>query len=102
VGGYTVLPTEIEEVVLQDPNVAMAAAIGIPDKIYGEIIWLCVVPESDKKPDKNAIIELCRKRLADFKVPKKVFFRDTLPLTRAEKTDRAKLREQVLSELKDK
>ncbi len=100
VGGYTVLPTEIEEVVLKDPNVAMAAAIGIPHKIYGEIIWLYVIPEAGKKPDENALIELCKEQLADFKVPKRIFFKDSLPLTRLEKIDRVTLRKQVLSEMK--
>lgn len=100
VGSYTVLPTEIEDIVLQDPTVAMAAAIGIPDKIYGEQIWLYVVPEVGKKPEENKIIELCKKQLADFKVPKKVFIKESLPLTRLEKTDRVALRKQVLSEMK--
>ncbi len=102
VGSFTVLPTEVEEVVLDHPDVAMAAAIGIPDKIYGEVIWLFVIPESGKKPSEEEILKLCKQKLADFKVPRKIVFRDSLPLTRLEKTDRVTLRKEVLKEIEKK
>jgi acyl-CoA synthetase (AMP-forming)/AMP-acid ligase II len=96
VGSYTVLPTEIEEVVIQLPEVSIAAAIGLPDEIYGEEIWLYVVPEPGQAIDKAKIIELCQKELAKFKVPKKVFVQESIPLTRIGKADRRTLKEQVL------
>jgi len=99
VGGYTVLPSEIEDVVITLPEVGMAAAIGVPDKIYGEEIWLFVVPEAGRSIDENRVIELCRRELAKFKVPKKVFVREDMPLTRIGKADRIALKEQVLSSL---
>jgi len=99
VGSYTVLPTEIEEVVIQLPEVAMAAAIGVPDKIYGEEIWLFIVPEEGRAIDEIKINELCTKELAKFKVPKKVFVRKNIPLTRIGKADRQTLREEVLKSL---
>jgi acyl-CoA synthetase (AMP-forming)/AMP-acid ligase II len=99
VGGYTVLPTEIEEVVVQMPEVAMAAAIGVPDRIYGEEIWLYVVPEAGRVLDEAKIIQLCQKELAKFKVPKKVFVKGSIPLTRIGKADRQTLRVNVLKSL---
>jgi acyl-CoA synthetase (AMP-forming)/AMP-acid ligase II len=45
VGAYTVLPAEIEELVLRHPKVAIAAAIGAPDEIKGEVVWLIIGPE---------------------------------------------------------
>ncbi len=100
VGSYTVLPTEVEEVAIKSPDVAMTAAIGVPDKIYGEIIWLFVTPEPGRKVDEKKIIELCKKELAKFKVPKKVIVRENIPTTRIGKADRKALRKEVLESLK--
>jgi len=99
VGSYTILPTEIEEVVIHLPEVAITAAIGVPDKIYGEEIWLYIVPEAGQAIDEEKIIELCEQELAKFKVPKKVFVKDSIPLTRIGKADRRILREEVLKSL---
>jgi len=99
VGSYTVLPTEIEEVVVQLPEVSIAAAIGVPDKIYGEEIWLFIVPEAGHAINEAKIIELCKQDLAKFKVPKKVFVKDSIPQTRIGKADRRTLRDDVLKSM---
>jgi acyl-CoA synthetase (AMP-forming)/AMP-acid ligase II len=101
VGSYTVLPTEVEDVVIKDPNVSMAAAIGVPDKIYGEVIWLFVIPESGKTVDEAGILEMCKRELAKFKVPEKVIVRKNLPTTRIGKVDRVLLRKEVIKSLKE-
>jgi long-chain acyl-CoA synthetase len=93
------LPTEIEEVVIQLPEVAIAAAIGLPDEIYGEEIWLYVVPEAGQAIDEEKIIALCQQELAKFKVPKKIFVRESIPMTRIGKADRRALKEDVLKSL---
>lgn len=98
VGSYTVLPSEVESVVVESAKVAMAAAVGVPDKIYNEIVWLAIVPESGKSIDEQEIIELCKNQLADFKVPKKVVIREELPLTRLAKVDRPALLKQLIAE----
>jgi acyl-CoA synthetase (AMP-forming)/AMP-acid ligase II len=97
VGSYTVLPTEVEEVAIKDPGVAMAAAIGVPDKIYGEVIWLCVVPEPGKAIHEENIMSLCKKELAKFKAPQKILVRDMLPMTRLGKTDRITLQKEIVA-----
>ena len=74
----------------------MSAAIGFPDKIYNEVVWLAVVPEVGAEVDENGIIELCKTQLADFKVPKKVVFLKELPLTRLAKIDRPTLLKQLI------
>jgi acyl-CoA synthetase (AMP-forming)/AMP-acid ligase II len=96
VGSYTVLPSEVESVVIEHPKVTMAAAVGFPDKIYNEIVWLAVVPEAGEILDENELIELCKDQLADFKVPKKVIIMDELPLTRLAKVDRPTLLNQLM------
>lgn len=99
-GSYTVLPTEVEEVALNHQNVAMAAAIGIPHEIYGEVIWLFVAPKAGGKVDEEEIIKMCQRELAKFKVPEKVVIRESLPVTGIGKADRVKLREEVIKSLK--
>jgi acyl-coenzyme A synthetase/AMP-(fatty) acid ligase len=98
VGSYTVLPSEVESVVIEHPKVAMAAAVGVPDKIYNEIVWLAVVPETGQEIDEKEIINLCKEQLADFKVPKKIIMKKELPITRLAKVDRPTLLKQLIEE----
>jgi len=98
VGSYTVLPSEVEDVVIKHPKVAMVAAVGIPDKIYNEVVWVAVVPESGQEVVESEIIEMCKKELANFKVPKKVVFKKELPITRLAKVDRPTLQKQLIAE----
>ena len=100
VGSYTVLPMEVEEVVMKDPRVAAAAAIGIPHEIYGEVVWVAVVPKPGEKITEDEVIEACKNELADFKVPRKVIVRESIPMTRLGKADRIRLKEEILNELR--
>ncbi|MFX0009310.1 MAG: class I adenylate-forming enzyme family protein, partial [Candidatus Hermodarchaeota archaeon] len=102
VGSYTVLPSEVESVVMDHPKVAMAAAVGFPDKVYNEVVWLAVVPKSGEKINENELIQLCKDQLADFKVPKNAIIMDELPLTRLAKVDRPTLLKQLKEEYKSK
>jgi long-chain acyl-CoA synthetase len=96
VGSYTVLPSEIEEVVLKDPSIAMAAAVGIPDKIYGEVICLFVAPEHNQTIDKDRLMFLCEKELANYKVPKMIIIKEDMPTTRIGKADREVLKKEYM------
>lgn len=98
VGSYTVIPSEIEEIVMKNKKVAMAAAFGSLHEIYGEVVWVAVVPKAGESISENEIIEECQKKLADFKVPRRVVIRNSIPLTRLGKADRIKLREIILQE----
>jgi len=97
VGSYTVMPSEVEEVVLKFPEVAMAAVIGVPDDIYMEQIWLVVTPEPGYTIDEEEIIARCQQELAKFKVPKKVLVRENIPTTRIGKADRLALTKEILA-----
>ncbi len=103
VGAYTVLPSEIEELVLPHPKVAIACALGAPDDKYGEVMWLMVGPEMGQKideADKKEIFEMCESNLAKYKVPKKIILYDLdpndLPITRIGKVDRARLIKELI------
>ncbi|MFX1444210.1 MAG: class I adenylate-forming enzyme family protein [Promethearchaeota archaeon] len=103
VGAYTVLPAEIEELVISHPKVAIAAAIGAPDEIHGEVVWLVIGPELGQKFDENdkeEIMKICKENLAKFKVPKKIIVYpldpNNLPITRIGKVDRVRLKKELL------
>jgi acyl-CoA synthetase (AMP-forming)/AMP-acid ligase II len=103
VGGYTVFPPEIEGLALEHPKVAIAAALGAPAEIHGEIVWLVVGPELGQKftdEDKAELMESLRQNLAKFKVPKKIIVYpldpNDLPITRLGKVDRKRLKKELI------
>ncbi len=99
VGSYTVLPMEVEEVIMKNPRVATAAVIGMPHEIYGEVVWAVIVPKPGEEVSEEEIVEACRAELADFKVPRKVIVRESIPMTRLGKADRIRLKEEIMKEI---
>jgi long-chain acyl-CoA synthetase len=77
--GLNVYPREVEEVLFTHPAVADAAVIGMPDALRGEEVVAVVVQKPDVAAADRDLIAFCRERLANFKVPRRVLFRDTLP-----------------------
>ena len=98
VGSYTVLPAEVEEVALEHPGVALAAAMGVPDRILGEKVRLFVASKEGSNLGADDLMARCREMLAKFKVPDRVIVRDDLPVTRVGKVDRAALELEILAE----
>jgi long-chain acyl-CoA synthetase len=98
--GFNVYPNEIDEVILQHPKVAEAAAVGVPDRLRGERVILYVVPEEGKTVNQDEIIAFCREKLAKYKVPRKVEFINELPKTPVGKVLRRVLREEALKKTK--
>jgi long-chain acyl-CoA synthetase len=91
-GGENVSPMEVEEILLQHPEVAEAGVVGIPDAVYGEEIKAFVVIKNDKRVNEEELIAFCRDRLPTFKLPKKVQFTESLPKNLLGKVLRAELR----------
>ncbi len=79
VGGLNVYPREVEEVLYQHPKIAEAAVIGIPEELRGEMVKALIVLKPDETATPLEVIKYCRDRLASFKVPRQVEFRDELP-----------------------
>jgi long-chain acyl-CoA synthetase len=77
--GYNVYPREIEEVLFDHPDVAEAVAIGVPEEYRGETVKAFVVKRSDATTTEDEILAFCKERLAAYKTPKVVEFRDDLP-----------------------
>jgi long-chain acyl-CoA synthetase len=93
--GYNIAPVEVENVIYRHPGVAEVAVIGVADSYRGETVKAVVAPKPeyrDRITDKE-IIELCKKHLATFKVPRAVEFRDSLPKSAVGKILRRLLRD---------
>ena len=91
VSGFKVYPRDVEEVLVAHPAVTDAAVIGIPHPTKGEEVKAYVVLRPGGEATADEIIAHCRKTLADFKVPRQVEFRASLPHTVVGKTLRKEL-----------
>lgn len=93
-GGENVYPKEIEEAVYQDPRVVEAAAVGVADPVWGEEVVLFLVSTPGSDLDEAAVRSHLTARLADYKCPRYIFFREALPRTATGKIRKGELREQ--------
>lgn len=78
-GGYNIYPREIEEFLQEQPEVAEAAVVGVPDRLRGEIPIAYIVPSSPI--DGSALEGRCRDKLASFKIPRAFVTLEKLPRT---------------------
>ena len=91
-GGENVSPREVEEVLLEIPQITDAGVIGIKDEVYGEEIKAYCVLSKDEMISTEDILAYCRHKLPGYKVPKYVQIIDTLPKNLLGKLLRAELR----------
>jgi long-chain acyl-CoA synthetase len=98
VGGLKAFPREIEDILYGHPKVNLAAVIGLPDeKTPGnEYAAAYLVLKDGETATEEEIIDWCRERMAAYKVPKKVEFRDDLPMTIVGKVLRREIKEEEL------
>ena len=93
-GGFNIYPREIDEVLFKHPKVQEAVAVGITDPYRGETIKACVVLKPGVTATEEEIITFCRGKLAAYKVPRRVEFRESLPRSVIGKVLRKILREE--------
>lgn len=96
VSGLKVYPREVEEVAYMHPATKMAAVVGVPEEFHGEVpkLYLVLKEEYKGKVTEDDILKFMREKLAPYKVPKFVEFRDELPTTLVGKVLRRKLKEE--------
>ncbi|MCR4404013.1 MAG: long-chain fatty acid--CoA ligase [Candidatus Acetothermia bacterium] len=94
--GYNVYPREVEEVLYQHPQVAEVAVIGVPDPYRGETVKAFIVPRAGEELNEEEITSFCRERLAAYKIPRLIEFRDSLPKSAVGKVLKRELRQQEL------
>jgi long-chain acyl-CoA synthetase len=93
VSGFNVYPNEVEEVIASHPGVLECAVIGVPDEKSGEAVKAFVV-KKDPNVSAEDIIRFCHGQLTNYKVPKHIEFRTTLPKTNVGKILRRELRDE--------
>ena len=93
-GGSNIYPREIEDVLLEDPNVAEVAVIGLPDPEWGESVAAVLVAAQGRALDLGRLEALCLDRIARFKRPKHWRVVDSLPKNSAGKVLKRELRER--------
>ena len=81
VDGYNVYPSDVESVLYAHSAVRLAAVIGVPDKYHGEIVKACIALKPGASATADEVIAHCRTSLTEYKVPRLVEIRDTLPMS---------------------
>jgi long-chain acyl-CoA synthetase len=95
VGGMKVYPREVEEVLFQHPAVADAAAVGAPDPEHGESVVAFVVKKPGVPVTPEELIAFVRERIAHYKAPRRIEFREQLPRSGVQKVLRRVLRDEA-------
>jgi acyl-CoA synthetase (AMP-forming)/AMP-acid ligase II len=94
-GGENIAPREIDEALLRHPAVRDAAAVGIPDRHYGQEILACVMLREGASASEAELRAFCERELGRYKTPKLFRFVDDLPRGPSGKVQRLKLTELV-------
>lgn len=90
-GGVNISPVEIDGVLMQHPDVAEAATVGVPDKLYGEEVVAFAVLRPGVRTTADDILRHCEAVLPAFKAPKRIVLSESLPKTERGKLDRKAL-----------
>src|SRR6266700_7191516 len=93
-GGFNVYPAEVEQVLARLDGVADSAVVGTPDPRLGEVGQAFIVRRPGHVLDAADVLAFCRERLAGYKVPRRVEFRDALPRNPSGKVLKRVLREE--------
>jgi long-chain acyl-CoA synthetase len=89
--GFNIYPREVEDVLYEHPKVMEAAVAGIPDPKRGETVKAWVVLKPGQTATADEIRDFCKDKLAKYKIPYQIEFRDTLPKTMVGKVLRRSL-----------
>jgi malonyl-CoA/methylmalonyl-CoA synthetase len=93
-GGYNVYPAEIEGVLNELDGIAESAVVGVPHPDFGEAVVAVLVPRDGAAVDPDGVIATLKGRIANFKVPKRVFVAPDLPRNAMGKVQKNLLRQQ--------
>ena len=91
-GGFNIYPREVEEVLFEHPKIKEAVVVGVADSYRGETVKAFIVLKDGEQAMADEITAFCRERLATYKVPRLVSFRDSLPKSGVGKYLRRELR----------
>jgi acyl-CoA synthetase (AMP-forming)/AMP-acid ligase II len=92
-GGENVSSIEVEDVLFSHPAVAEVAVVGVPHEKWGETVKALVVLAEGAEAEEGEIIAHCKERMAGYKAPTSVEFRESIPRTATGKIQKFKLRQ---------
>src|SRR6202012_4761666 len=95
-GGENIAPAEIEDVLVEHPDVHEVAVVGVEDAPWGQAIVAVIVPAAGVEPDPDELREHVRTVLRGSRTPDRVVFRDELPTNATGKV----LRREIVEELR--
>jgi acyl-coenzyme A synthetase/AMP-(fatty) acid ligase len=90
-GGENIAPAEVEDVLIQHPDVVDVGVVGVPDDEWGQLIYAAVVLRRGAAPDAEALGAWARDRLRSSRTPDRIVFRDALPYSPTGKLLRTQL-----------
>ncbi len=94
--GQNIYPSDIETVLLDHPKISDAAVTGIQDEMRGEVVGAAIVLKAGEITTEREIKNFCLERMANFKVPKKVIFVDSLPRTEDDRINKEIIKENLM------
>jgi len=100
VGGFNAYPKEIEEELYAHPKVALVAVVGVPDPRSGEAVKAFVQLKPGEEATEEEFMEFCKGKLAGYKRPREIEFRDSLPVSVVGKVLRRVLRDEEIKKIK--
>ena len=92
-GGANIYPIEVEQTIAQIKGVRDVAVVGVPDKEMGEEIAAVLV--TDQGITEDIILEICKEKLASYKVPRRIKFAKDLPRNSSGKVIKSKILESL-------
>ena len=92
-GGTNIYPNEVESALLEHPDLADVAVIGIPDRKWGEAVLAVCVARGGARPSAEELIAFCRERIGGYKIPRHYEFVEALPRNASGKVLKRVLRE---------
>ena len=95
-GGFNAYPAEIEGLLLDHPDIAQVAVVGVPDERLGEVGMAFVVATVGSRPDEAAIVAWAREHMANYKAPRYVEVVEALPMNASNKVLKYELRQQAI------
>jgi acyl-CoA synthetase (AMP-forming)/AMP-acid ligase II len=101
-GGFNIYTKEVEQALIDHPDVADAAVIGVPDPVYGEAVVAFIEVLPDSALNDISILGHIRTLIAGYKKPKYIFFVDALPRNSLGKVLKRELREKVNTMIADR
>lgn len=94
-GGSNIYPREIEEKILQHPDISEVAVLGVPDPLWGEVGLAVCVARAGAAPDGAALLAWLEGKIARYKMPRQVVFWDEMPKSAYGKITKKMIREEL-------